>query len=53
MSQLLGDEILLVKDDRLPFSSNGFDRVIAIGAHAHLPYIQRFMRGSESDIRMI
>jgi len=44
MSQLLGDEVLLVKDDRLPFSSDYFQCVVAIDVHEHLPNMQPFTR---------
>ena len=42
MSELLGDEVLHVKDDNLPFPSDRFDCVVAIDVHEHLPDMNPF-----------
>jgi SAM-dependent methyltransferase len=44
MSELLGDEVLHVKDDSLPFPNNHFDCVVVIDVHEHLPDMQPFTR---------
>lgn len=44
MAELLGDEVLQVKDDSLPFPSDYFDCVVAIDVHEHLPDMHPFTR---------
>jgi len=36
MSELLGDEVVQIKDDSLPFPDNFFDCVVSIDVHEHL-----------------
>jgi SAM-dependent methyltransferase len=44
MSELLGDEVLHVKDDSLPFPSDHFDYVVSIDVHEHLPDMNPFTK---------
>jgi SAM-dependent methyltransferase len=44
MSELLGDEVLHVKDDHLPFPSNYFDCTVTVDVHEHLADMHPFTR---------
>jgi SAM-dependent methyltransferase len=44
MSELLGDEVLHMKEDSLPFPDDHFDCVIAIDVHEHLPDMNPFTK---------